>query len=184
MSDDPWLTKYLTKNYARFQGRGYNIGNYTYGVPNVLHHISYQVTLTIGKFCAIAENVTIIMGGEHNPDSISVYGFNKTFTGRCQDGMASKGDVTIGNDVWICFGATILSGVTIGDGAVIGACAVVIKDVPPYAIVAGNPAKIVRMRFPPEVFNQLIKLKWWDWSEERIKAELPTLLERAKHGRI
>jgi acetyltransferase-like isoleucine patch superfamily enzyme len=84
----------------------------------------------------------------------------------------TKGNVVIGNDVWIGFGAIILSGVTIGDGAAIGACSVVTRDVPPYAIAAGNPAQIIRYRFPEEIVATLLRIKWWDWPEDKVKENL------------
>ena len=92
-----------------------------------------------------------------------------------EDYHATKGDVTVGNDVWIGYGATILSGVTIGDGAVIGTHAVVTKDVPPYAIVAGNPGKIVKYRFSEEIINKFLEIKWWDWDYEQIYKTIPLL---------
>lgn len=92
----------------------------------------------------------------------------------------NKGDVIIGNDVWIGFEAVILSGVTIGDGAIIGTRAVVTKDVPPYTIVGGIPAKPIRKRFSDSVISELLKLQWWDWSENRIKQNLAAI----QSGRI
>ena len=92
----------------------------------------------------------------------------------------NKGDIVIGNDVWIGYEAVILSGVTIGDGAIIGARAVVTKDVAPYSIVGGVPAKEIRKRYDPQTIERLIQLKWWDWPEENIRQALPALM----HGNI
>ena len=92
----------------------------------------------------------------------------------------NKGDIIIGNDVWIGFEAVILSGVTIGDGAIIGTRAVVTKDVPPYTIVGGVPAKPIRKRFSGDVISELLKLQWWDWSENRIKKNIVAI----QSGRI
>ena len=97
---------------------------------------------------------------------------------------SSKGDVVIGNDVWIGHGATILSGVTIGHGAVIGACAVVTKDVPPYGIVVGAPARLVRKRFSDEDIALLLNLKWWDWPDAKIDRAMPLLLSSDIAGLI
>ena len=91
------------------------------------------------------------------------------------DAWDNKGDIVIGNDVWIGFEAVILSGVTIGDGAIIGTRAVVAKDVPPYTIVGGVPAKPIRKRFSDDVISELLKLRWWDWSENRIKKNLAAI---------
>ena len=92
----------------------------------------------------------------------------------------NKGDIVIGNDVWIGYEATILSGVTIGDGAIIGAKAVVTKDVPPYSVVGGVPAKKIKQRFDAETIQKLQQLKWWDWPDEKIRQAIPYL----KNGEI
>ena len=152
-----------------FLGNRYNIGEYTYGKPRVLSW-GEGASLTIGKYCSISTNVTIFLGSEHRTDWISTYPFPffwedaKSITGH----PSTKGDVVIGNDVWIGYDVTILSGVTVGDGAAIGACSVVTKDVPPYAIVAGNPAHILRYRFDEETIKKLLKIKWWDWPDRQV----------------
>jgi acetyltransferase-like isoleucine patch superfamily enzyme len=128
-------------------------------------------SLKIGRYCSIGTNVTIFLGSEHRTDWVSTYPFPFLWEeARLIKGHPStKGDVVIGNDVWIGFGATILSGVTIGDGAAIGACSLVIREVPPYAIVAGNPARVVRHRFDEETIRKLLEIKWWDWPDEKVK---------------
>jgi len=126
-------------------------------------------TVIIGKFCSIASNVRIFGGGEHNTTLISTYPFKKFFQNVDTDpNVISKGPTIIGNDVWIGMNAIILSGVTIGDGAVIGAGSVVTKEVPPYAIVAGNPAILIRNRFTEDQIEKLLRIKWWNWSLEKI----------------
>lgn len=155
----------------------YSVGRFSHGEPTVLRWTE-KATLNIGSFCSIAKGVTIIVDGEHNPAMVSTYPFNwvlkefKNFPGH----PSTKGDVVIGNDVWIGANALILSGVHIGDGAVIGACSVVTKDVEPYTIVAGNPAKMIRKRFDEETINKLLKIRWWDWDIQRIKENVPLLL--------
>ncbi len=101
--------------------------------------------------------------------------------------LPNKGDTIIGNDVWFGYGSTIMPAVKIGDGAIIGSKAVVTKAVPPYAIVAGNPAKIIKSRFTDEIIEELLKIKWWDWSKEKIsrniKAIVDTDLKLLKHAK-
>jgi acetyltransferase-like isoleucine patch superfamily enzyme len=156
------------KKYKR-----YNIGEYTYGRPKVF---ADDANLKIGKFCSIAMNVTIYLGSEHQMNWVTTYPFFAKFKEAKHTGNTTKGDVNIGNDVWIADGAIILSGVTIGDGAVIGARAVVSKDVKPYEIVAGNPARHIRYRFDEDTRNKLLKIKWWNWDIEKIKSEFDLIL--------
>ena len=155
-----------------------SIGVSTYGVPKV--YFQGTKRLTIGSFCSISDRVVIFLGGEHRLDFVSTFPFNMFFN-RFRDlpgHPASRGDVVIGNDVWIGYGVLIVSGVTIGDGAVVGANAVVSKDVPPYAIVAGNPARVIRYRFPPPVIERLLKVAWWDWPADKIEKAIPRLFNK------
>ena len=155
---------------------------------NVLYH--YPVNgdrLVIGKFCSIACGAKFLMtSGNHAMGSLSNYTFPVFFDEWGLSGADitrawdNKGDIVIGNDVWIGYEALILSGVTIGDGAVIGARAVVTKDVPPYTVVGGVPARPIRKRFDEETIARLEKLQWWDWPEERIRNSIEAL----RSGRI
>jgi acetyltransferase-like isoleucine patch superfamily enzyme len=155
----------------------YSIGRFSYGYPNVMNDET-RTKLTIGSFCSIAGGVNILLGSGHRTNWTTTFPFNPLFKEFQQlPGQPStKGDVIIGNDVWIGLNAMILSGVKIGDGAVIGACSVVAKNVPPYAIVAGNPAKIIRMRFDNETIDSLLRIAWWNWDLQRIKQNMPLLL--------
>jgi virginiamycin A acetyltransferase len=136
--------------------------------------------LIIGKFCQIASGVEFIMNGaNHKMDCISTFPFyifekwNENVPS--QDVMPQKGDTIIGNDVWIGQNVTILPGIKVGDGAIIGTKSVVGKNVEPYSIVVGNPAKIIRKRFDDELIELLLKLKWWDLPIERINEMIPLL---------
>ena len=154
--------------------RKYKIGKYTYGAPEIFpFHLDNKVE--IGKFCSIADKVKIFLGGNHNMRSPTTYVMKYLFYGTSEESM-TKGDVVIGNDVWIGYGATILSGVKIGDGAVIGAEAVVAKDVEPYAIVVGNPGIMVKKRFDDKTIKKFLKIRWWDWPIGKIR-ENASLLE-------
>jgi acetyltransferase-like isoleucine patch superfamily enzyme len=153
----------------------YDVGQFTYGIPIVKdwHH---GATLKIGDFCSIAENVTILLGGNHSIDWISSFPFGVIFD-EVKDKSylhptKSKGDVIIGNDVWLGMNATILSGITIGDGAVVAACAVVTKNVLPYTIVGGNPAKPLKKRFTDEEIVKLLEIQWWNWEIAKIQQNI------------
>ncbi|GBQ92913.1 CatB-related O-acetyltransferase [Gluconobacter albidus] len=157
---------------------GWRIGPHTYGAPAVLE--VGEAGLIIGDYCSIGPNVTIILGN-HRADLVSTYPFKTLshFWPSAEEGQAdhsSKGDVVIGNDVWIGAHATLMSGVTIGDGAVIAAQALVTKSVPPYAIVGGNPAKVIRYRFPESIIARLLALAWWEWPETLVKERCGALM--------
>jgi acetyltransferase-like isoleucine patch superfamily enzyme len=121
--------------------------------------------LIIGKYCSIALEVKFFLGGNHRMDRVSTWIHPSVE----DDNLRSSGDITIGNDVWIGYNATIMSGVTIEDGAVIAANSTVVKDVPPYSIVGGNPAKHIKYRFSKEDIDFLLKEKWWNWPPEKIQ---------------
>jgi acetyltransferase-like isoleucine patch superfamily enzyme len=153
---------------------------YTYGVENIrVREWGEGTDVLIGAFCSIADNVEIFIGGNHRTDWVTTYPFGhihkEAFPWHGRGHPATKGNVVIGNDVWIGSGATIFSGVTIGDGAVISAKSVVVKDVPPYSIVGGNPAKVVKLRFTEDQIERLLKNPWWDLPESRINELLPLL---------
>jgi len=129
--------------------------------------------LIIGKFAQIAHGVRFITSSANHPmRGFSTYPFavfNPQTMGAYAEEVAGHGDTVIGNDVWLGYGATVLPGVTIGDGAIVGAKAVVSRDVPPYAIVAGNPARVARRRFDEKTVEGLLRLRWWDWPIEEIE---------------
>ncbi len=166
---------------------------------NVLYHYPiHQERLVIGKFCSIACGAKFLFNcANHDLDSLSTYTFPLFYQewGLDKENITQawkdKGDIILGNDVWIGFEAVILAGVTIGDGAVVGARAVVTKDVPPYTIVGGVPAQPIRRRFSEETIAGLEKLCWWDWPEDWIRQNIHAiqtgelkLLEEfaARHG--
>ena len=150
---------------------------------NVLYH--YPVNndrLIIGKFCSIACGAKFLFNSaNHSMKSLSTYPFPIFFDEWGLDKMQvasawdKKGDIVIGNDVWIGYEAVILAGVTIGDGAIIGARAVVTKDVPPYTVVGGVPARQIKKRFSEQTINELLELKWWDWDEDRIARNISAI---------
>ena len=122
--------------------------------------------IVIGSFCSIAERVVILAGGNRRTDTAALFPLD---VGRAYRGT---GITRIGNDVWIGTGATILGGREVGHGAIVAAGAVVASDVPPFALAAGNPARVVRHRFAPEVAERLLRIAWWDWPDETIAANI------------
>ena len=161
---------------------------------NVLYHYPINKDrLIIGKFCSIACSAKFLFNsGNHKMASLSTYTFPLFFEEwdlekeNVAQAWDQKGDIIIGDDVWIGYEAVVLSGVTIGDGAVIGCRAVVTKDIPPYTIVGGVPAKPIRKRFDEETIKELQKIKWWDWPEEKIAGKIPAIqagnLEELREG--
>jgi len=192
-------TKFPLKNYDRLcflknvvKNPNIIVGDYTYyddfeHVENFEKNVKYLFDfvgdqLIIGKFCMIASDVKFIMNGaNHLTGSLSTYPFAIFGHGweKAMDGKSypQKGDIHIGNDVWIGYNATIMAGVTIGDGAIIAANYTVVKDVEPYSIVGGNPAREIKKRFSKEVISKLLALKWWNWDIEKITANIQNLTD-------
>ncbi len=145
-----------------------SVGRFTYGVDTLtILTWGEGAALKIGSFCSIAPETTIFLGGNHRIDWTTTFPFGHIFTEELggadiKGHPATKGDVIIGDDVWLARGATVMSGVSVGSGAVIAANATVVKDVPPYHIVGGNPAQPIRQRFGNEEIELLLKLRWWD----------------------
>ncbi|MEH6814115.1 MAG: GtrA family protein [Motiliproteus sp.] len=170
---------FVTKNYRLYLRRmlvknGYGEVTYganTYGAP-IVRWWGERSNLIIGRYCSLAQGVEIFLGGNHRIDWISTYPFPAFRKWRVStkfgDYRVSCGDVNIGNDVWLGKGCVILSGVTIGHGAVVASYAVVTKDVPDYAIIAGNPGRVVRMRFTDTQIMNLNRIAWWNWDEGKV----------------
>ena len=155
----------------------YELGIGTYGFPHVLDW-HQDTTLKIGNFCSIARNVEIFLGGSHRMDWASTFPFAKFYPELkhlTQDFGVTHGDVIIGSDVWLGRDSKIMSGVTISHGAVVAAGAIVTKDVPPYAVVGGVPAKVIHYRFDESTIAALLKTAWWNWPEDEIRKVAPLL---------
>ncbi len=163
------------------------VGKHSYGMEHIRirrwAEMKKQYNLYIGNFCSIADDCEVYLGGNHYTNLVTTFPFgivkNNVFPNALTlennpnlNGSYCKGDVTIGSDVWIGSHVTIMDGVTIGHGAVIAANSHIVKDVPPYAIVGGNPGKVIKYRFSEEEIEQLLKIKWWDWNDDKINEEM------------
>ena len=163
-----WLIDYVVDH-------GFEIGDFSFGAPEVRYYYDGN-RLIVGKFCSIAESSIFLLGGAHRTDFASTFPFGEmTRVLGPSDRARSRGDIVVGHDVWVAVDATVLSGVTIGHGAVVGAGSVVIDDVPPYAMVFGNPARLVSKRFSDEIIAELLELRWWDFDEQQVRALRPQI---------
>lgn len=155
-----------------------SVGEHTYHGPDLLLHRWGHERISIGKFCSISQGVKIMAGGNHRTDCVSTFPFDTMLThtanhptsDRSYD--AANGNIEIGSDVWIGYGASILGSCKIGHGAAIAANATVFTDIPPYAIAVGNPARVTKYRFNEKQIEQLLKIAWWNWDEVTIKARV------------
>ena len=166
-------------------------GKHTYGLHNItIESWGEGAHLFIGSFCSIAPNQTIFLGGNHRTEWTTTFPFGHIFHDQFLSGQingnehpATKGHVIIENDVWIGQGCTIMSGIRIGSGSVVAAKSVVAKDVEPYTIVGGNTARPIKQRFPERVIRQLLKIKWWNKSDQKINSIVP-LLQQPLNRRV
>lgn len=152
------------------------VGPQTYGIPAIDHYMLGTERLLVGNYSSLGG--TYLLGGAHAIDRVTTYPHRINFgmPGAGEDGYPTfQGDTHVGSDVWTCQGSLMMSGITIGDGAVVAGGAVVTKDVPPYAIVGGNPAKLIRYRFTPEQIEALLEIKWWDWPVEEVREAVPLI---------
>ena len=175
-----FLNPWLTEDQAVFNAltkRGRVIyGSNSYGIPTLKEFVHDDTKLIVGNYCSIGG--TYLLGGQHAIKHVTTYPLriNWGLDGAGKDGMpAVRGDIVVGSDVWTGYGSWILSGVTIGHGAVVATGAVVTKDVPPFAIVGGIPATIIKYRHTEEQRAALLEIKWWDWPEAEVRKAVPYL---------
>ena len=161
------------------------IGRYTYGINQERTQIlqwGEGATLHIGAFCSFAKDIRILLGGNHRVDWITTYPFGHVFKEQFGEPISghpqTKGDVNIGNDVWIGQNTTIMSGVSIGDGAVVAAGSHVNKSIGAYQIWGGNPVCFIKKRFDDEIIRILLEIRWWEWPEEKIVNNIRTLCQK------
>jgi chloramphenicol O-acetyltransferase type B len=163
------------------------VGDHTYGEITVLQYGHTDLKMIVGRYCSVAWGVTVMLNGNHRSDWVTTYpftGLNEKYpeAAHIEGHPRGNGDVRIGNDVWLGRCSAVLSGVTIGDGAIVGAYALVTRDVPPYAIVGGNPAEIIRYRFSREHIDRLLKVAWWNWPDEIVRRMIPLLVSEDIDG--
>lgn len=156
------------------------VGKGTYGYLDILTYGNMNSNLYIGNFCSIADKCVFLLGGEHKYNTLSTYPFKAKYTKERE--AETKGDIIVGDDVWIGYGCTILSGVKIGQGAIIGAQSVVAKDIPPYAIYAGN--KIIKYRFSDDVIKKLSKVDFSKLDEKKIKTNIEYFYKEIKEENV
>ena len=176
---DPFITVGDHTTYDDFvrDPRDFQRNNVLYHYPECNHD-----RLIIGKYCSIACGAAFLFNAaNHALGSLSTYPFPIFFeewgtdAGAVADAWDNRGDIVVGNDVWIGYEAVVMAGVTIGDGAIVASRAVVTRDVPPYAIVGGVPAKVIKYRFDPATVESLLAIKWWEWPAETIRRALPLI---------
>jgi acetyltransferase-like isoleucine patch superfamily enzyme len=143
------------------------MGRYSYGNIKIIGQRNH---VYVGKFTSIADNVSAMMVG-HNPSNVSTFPFNKLedFEIESKTHPIAYGDLHIGNDCWVGYGSMLFGGNSIGDGSIIAANSVITKNIEPYSIYGGNPARLIKKRFSEEIINQLLKIKWWEWEENKIR---------------
>lgn len=172
------LRSYIAENESLVQ-----IGEGTYGSDNlVIHNWDLSTKASIGKYCQIADDVHLFLGGNHDWNRVTTFPFSEdskvdNLFGTKGGSAFSNGDIEIGHDVWIGSHTSIMSGVKVGTGAVIGAYSHVMRDIKPYEIVIGNPARHMGFRFSQEIAEKLLLLAWWDWDVQKIIDNLNFLLE-------
>ena len=163
---------------------------FTYGQGNIKVITNEPgVKVKMGKYCSVAGDVKVFLGGNHRVDWITTFPFGHTSTneinvGKVEGHPSTNGDIIIGNDVWLGTGCTIMSGVKIGDGAVVAAHSHVVRDVEPYAMVGGNPARTIKLRFEQRIIDALMELKWWDLDTDVVKLIVPSLCSEPNYDTI
>lgn len=180
VSHDPYR---MLNQLGQYNNSVVQVGDLSYGHPDTnsprIVYFGEKSNLSIGKFCSIAENVTIFIGGYHDYAMVSTYPFSSAFTDIPPiNVLVDKGETRIENDVWIGANVIIMAGVRIGNGAVVASGSVVTQNVPDYAIVGGNPARVIKYRFMPNQIEALLRIQWWKWDIEKIKVSSVLLNSR------
>jgi hypothetical protein len=177
-SHDAVVGPHLAQQRRLVKAGRMTIGQHTYGIPIIKTYDHDKTRLLVGAYSALSEEAIVMLGGEHAIDRVTTFPLRirLQLPGAGEDGIpVPTGDTVIGSDVWLTMRTFVRSGVTIGDGAIVASGAVVINDVPPFAIVGGNPAKVIRYRFSPEQIEALLEIRWWDWPDDLVVEATPLL---------
>lgn len=156
-----------------------HVANPTWARSRLLHYSPDDPQASVGRYCSLNESSYLLLGGDHHSEHVSTCQFFPLIGAGPETYSDSKGPIVIGNDVWSGFGSVVFPGVTVGDGAVIAAGAIVNRDVPPYAIVGGVPAKVISYRFEESIREALLRIRWWDWSVSKVGAHVNELSSSA-----
>ncbi|RTY91104.1 CatB-related O-acetyltransferase [Flavobacterium sp. RSP46] len=183
--DSLFKTKYNPSNdqMVKLSGKDIFIGKYTYGFESTqIYSWGEDIDIKIGRFSSIGAGLKLFCGGNHSTSFVSSYPFGSVYPNFLKvvfdkSIVFSNGDIKIGNDVWIGRDVTVMSGISIGDGSVIAANSHVVKNVEPYSIYGGNPAKFIRYKFSEEIIEMLLKLQWWNYEDDIIEKIYPILLD-------
>jgi acetyltransferase-like isoleucine patch superfamily enzyme len=166
-----------SKKYIDTWGEG------TYGIPAINCYDKLS-KVSVGSYCSIASEVSFLLGANHKGGLVTTYPIDRIEKSKSTADASERGNINIGSDVWIGYRATIIGEVSIGDGAIIGAGALVVDDVPAYAVVGGVPAKVIKYRFEKDVIEKLLKIKWWSWDKDKVKENFSDIYTRDIDGFI
>jgi acetyltransferase-like isoleucine patch superfamily enzyme len=162
--------QYKKEEYLFWRSKKYinSWGELSYGLPSIIS-FDKKSKVSVGSYVSIASNVTFLLGANHASGLVTTFPIDRIDPSKTTADSNERGNIEIGNDVWIGYGATLIGNVRVGDGAIIGAHALVVDDIPPYAVVGGVPAKVIKYRFSSEQIEKLLAIAWWNWNTKTVQ---------------